>query len=80
MFGVGPMLNDSDPWPIRCPCGHTKNAEIGFLWNLDTFECEMCRSTFTFDKHEFRAEVDRTKQHVGAVQRPDKTYLGERAA
>jgi hypothetical protein len=74
------MLNDSDPWPIRCPCGHIAHPEIGFLWNLDTFECEMCRSKFAFDKHEFRAEVDRTKQHVRAVQRLDKTYLGERAA
>jgi hypothetical protein len=72
------MLNDGDTWPIRCTCGHTTHAEIGWLWNLDTFECAMCRAKHAFDKDAFRDEVKRTRQHVGNAQRSGKGYLGER--
>ena len=72
------MLNDSDLWPIRCPCGHTTQAGIGWLWDRDTFECERCKSEFAFDNKRFRAEVERTRKHVESVHNLDWSYLGER--
>ncbi len=72
------MLNDGDTWPIQCACGHTTQAEIGWLWNLNTFECEVCRIGHAFNRDAFRTKVTRSRQHVLHAQGSSRDYLGER--
>ncbi len=72
------MLNGNDRWPIRCPCGHTTQTAIEWLWNVDKFECEGCGGQFAFNKEAFRVEVRNTRQHVHDVQMRQGSFLGER--